>query len=214
MGRPYWEKYNDILELNNIIRSKGKEIEGNCLYKNNWPVKDWKIPFDPRTDTKDLCENLYKLGLISNNILEVGFNAGHSNVIFLLANPKAQIVNFDLCSHDYSEPCFEYLKNKYNVHLIKGDSTIEIPKYKTKINFDLIHIDGGHGEECATKDLINCKELATPETLLVFDDSNFGVIENILTDFINKGFIKEINYDDFNLVKTPPHRIFKYIFNG
>ena len=212
MGRSRWEQYNDIQELNNIIRNKGNEIEGNCLYKNNWPVKSWKTPFDPRTDTEDLCENLYKLGSISNNILEIGFNGGHSNVIFLLANPKAQIVNFDLCNHDYSKPCFEYLKSKYNVHLVKGDSTVEIPKYKTDINFDLIHIDGGHGEECATKDLINCKELATPETLLVFDDSNFEVIENVLSNFVNKKFIKEIEYSKLDLVQTPPHRIFKYVF--
>ena len=144
----------------------------------------------------------------------MGFNGGHSNVIFLLANPKAQIVNFDLCSHNYSKPCFEYLKTKYNIHLIEGDSTIEIPKYKNELIFDLIHIDGGHGEECATQDLINCKKMSNLETILIFDDANFGVISDVLTKFINDGFIKEIDYKALKLTQTPPHRIFKYIFNG
>jgi hypothetical protein len=38
------------------------------------------------------------------------------------------------------------------------------------------------------------------------------VIENVLSNFINKKFIEEIEYSKLDLVQTPPHRIFKYIF--
>ena len=39
-----------------------------------------------------------------HTICETGFNAGHSSLIWLLANPTAKVYSFDLGEHDYSRP--------------------------------------------------------------------------------------------------------------
>lgn len=44
---------------------------------------------------------------------------------------------------------------------------------------------------------------------MVFDDSNATHIENILNEFCDKNFIKEIDYTKFNLKKCYFHRISK-----
>ena len=196
-------KIDDVNKLNEIIKKSGSKMEGNCLYEH---MSD----FIHRDSAKLLRQNLYRLGKRSNNIMEIGFNGGHSNLIFLLANPKARIVNFDICYHKYTEPCFNYLKTKYNVKLIKGDSLVEVPKCDDK--FDMIHIDGGHGYTYAFNDIINSKSLATLNTLLIIDDANFSNIKIILDQLVNYKFIKEVDYKTLNLNMIPYHRVFNYIF--
>ena len=59
----------------------------------------------PQLFTKQM--NLYKSAMEAKNILEIGFNAGHSCLLFLLANPESKITIFDICEHKYAKPCFE-----------------------------------------------------------------------------------------------------------
>lgn len=112
------------------------------------------------------------------NIMEIGFNAGHSAEVFLSNNPRCTLTSFDLGIHAYVPYSKKYMDNTYpNRHtLILGDSTVTVPKYindNPGKTFDVIFIDGGHDYPIANADLENCKMLATPETIVMIDDTSY-----------------------------------------
>ena len=109
------------------------------------------------------------------NILEIGFNAGHSADTFLGINSNASLISFDIGEHSCVKVAKEFIDSFYpNRHtLILGDSTKTIPKYETDIKFDLIFIDGGHSYEVAKTDLLNCKRFAHKDTVVIMDDTMF-----------------------------------------
>lgn len=107
------------------------------------------------------------------NILEIGFNAGHSADTFLTYNSNCNLVSFDIGEHSYVKIAKEYIDRTYPARhtLILGDSTKTIPKYETDIKFDLIFIDGGHSYEVARADLMNCKRFSHKDTIVIIDDT-------------------------------------------
>jgi len=202
------EKTTDIININNIIKKHTKKVEGNCLYKHQSNF----IQFEEghRYDNKlILRNNFFNIVKDAKNILEIGLNGGHSMAIFLLSNPKLEVLSFDICQHNYVKDIANYYKNKYNFNFVEGDSLITVKEYNNDKKYDIIHIDGGHYEECVINDLINCKKFAHKDTLMIFDDTNARHISQIINKYCKNNFIKEIDYSD-NLKKCFFHRIFKY----
>lgn len=124
-------------------------------------------------------EDLKKLTNKPNiNVMEIGFNAGHSADVFLKNNNTLTLTSFDLGGHAYVPVGKEFIDAAYpNRHtLICGDSTITIPEYinnnKDK-KFDVIFIDGGHEYDIAKADMENCFHLAHKDTIVVLDDTMF-----------------------------------------
>lgn len=112
------------------------------------------------------------------NIMEIGFNAGHSAEIFLQNNKNLTLTSFDLGGHTYVSTAKEYIDATYpNRHtLILGDSRETIPYYlknNKDIKFDFIFIDGGHEYEIAKTDMKNCFHLAHKDTIVALDDTMF-----------------------------------------
>ena len=149
-----------------------------------------------------------------NNIMEVGFNAGHSAELFL-QNTNAYVYSFDLGVHfhQYLKQGKRFINSVYpNRHtLVLGDSTKMIPHFiknnNNKIRFDLIFIDGGHDYDIALSDIVNSKKLANENTILIVDD----IIKNpaleaahtigptaVWTKLINEHFITEISYSEYS----------------
>jgi len=139
-------------------------------------------------------------------ILEIGFNGGHSSQLFL-KNCNCNVVSFDLNEHSYVKHAKNYIDTIYpNRHtLITGDSNYTVLNYYHS-PFDIIFIDGGHDEIVAKNDLVNCKRLAHKDTIIIFDDTVFN--ENWIapwnigpnkawTEFINSGFINKIDSVDY-----------------
>ena len=110
-----------------------------------------------------------------NNVMEIGFNAGHSAELFLSSNKNINLVSFDIGHHKYVNLGKEFIDKTYpNRHtLIIGNSLSTVPEYFKKENkkFDLIFIDGDHKYNVAKGDILNCKNLAHDKTIVVIDDT-------------------------------------------
>jgi predicted O-methyltransferase YrrM len=109
-------------------------------------------------------------------VMEIGFNAGHSAESFLAANPNIQLTSFDVGSHGYMLIGKSYIDLTYPFRhrLIIGNSCETLPAFVRSFpttKFDLIFIDGSHDYSVALCDLINCRSLAHTDTIVVLDDT-------------------------------------------
>ena len=124
---------------------------------------------------EDLVSLTRKLDI---NVMEIGFNAGHSAEVFLRHNPSLNLTSFDLGCHEYVLTAKEYIDSSFpNRHtLILGDSTITIPKYisdNPEKKFDVFFIDGGHDYHVAKADLQNCLKMASKDSVVIIDDTMY-----------------------------------------
>lgn len=184
MARPYLK---DILS---IVQQKTKSLSGNLLYVN---LQD-AINAMPVDSLKEKRRNLVSLTEGRKDVLEIGFNAGHSTLIFLLANENTRITIIDICLFAYVEECFQYLNRVFpgRLRLIKGDSTKVIRELSGE-KFDLIHFDGGK-EKTIFLDLKNCVDLVNDDHVLVIDDTQNSKLEKIVLGFEKEKFIDLSKY--------------------
>ena len=127
--------------------------------------------------------------------MEIGFNAGHSSLLYLLANPSSKLTIFDICEHKYTLPCFKYLQSVFpnRLEIFPGDSTKTVPEFSINnpnTKFDLIHIDGAHFGSIANKDFYNSLPLASD--IIVWDDTQMKTLNDLLNGYIKKGLVSEI----------------------
>ena len=121
------------------------------------------------------------------SIMEIGFNAGHSALLFLaITPPETKVVSFDLGEYAYVFAAKRYIDSVFPGRhtLVTGDSTVTIPKYEEQVahrmkntitapplRFDLIFIDGGHQADIPVKDILNSQRLASAaDTVVAIDD--------------------------------------------
>lgn len=127
-------------------------------------------------DISEQVEKLIELSSEPNiNIMEIGFNAGHSSELFLKNNNTSKVLSFDLGEYNSVEVGKDYIDCMYPGRhtLILGDSKETIPKFiidNSNIKFDLIFIDGGHDYLTAKSDLENSYLLSHTNTLIIMDD--------------------------------------------
>lgn len=106
-------------------------------------------------------------------ILEIGFNLGHSAVNALTSRPDIAVDSVDIGEHDYIEATAKYVQRRFphRHKLIIGNSTDVIPALAaTGEKYDSVYVDGGHDYETAKADLLNCRRLAHDGTALILDD--------------------------------------------
>ena len=116
-------------------------------------------------------------------VCEVGFNAGHSAAVFLIANPNAHVISFDLGQFDYSIRNLKLLQELYPERFtyVLGDSAISVPAFAAQhphLKCDLIAIDGDHSERGALADIMNMAKLAACRNWVLVDDTGFKEVNS------------------------------------
>lgn len=187
-ARPYLK---DILSL---VQQDSTYLDGNLFYVD---LQD-AINVMPVDSLKEKRRNLVSLMEGRNNILEIGFNAGHSALIMLLVNQESRITIIDICQHPYTKACFNYLDSRFpgRLTLIVGDSTKVIQKLSSE-KFDLIHYDGGK-EKTIFEDLNNSVDLVKDDHVLLIDDTQNSELEEIVLKLEEEKLIELSTYDSMS----------------
>jgi hypothetical protein len=182
--------YNQRSTVTEFLNSSGFHcFEGNC------------------EQVQEQCQDLIKLTNTPNiDVMEIGFNGGHSAELFFKNNTTLTLTSFDLGLNEYVRTAKKYIDYKYpNRHaLILGDSTLTVPKYISETNkkFDVIFIDGGHDYAIAAADLENCMKLAHSETIVILDDTAYTQgWEKVYTVGPTKAWIECVNNKKISEIK-------------
>jgi mannosyltransferase OCH1-like enzyme len=195
-----FEKFKYIIEkLNEIVKECGECLGNNVVYDAN---------FNTNKTFENKRKNIFVYSRLVTDILEIGFNAGHSTFLYLIANPISKIRLFDLGEHKYSRLCYDYLCKEFpdRLSIVWGNSVDTLAKYSLKVDYDLIHIDGGRFRYIVESDIRNCERLSSNETIVIVNDSSNDPVASFLYELIKaKYIIREKPYYD-----TKDHLIFKY----
>ena len=107
---------------------------------------------------------------------EVGFNAGFSAVLLLMANPTLTLDCFDLGEHTYTQGAFEQLQADFGtrITLRLGDSQETMKTAEP--GYEFIHVDGGHSEKVARSDCQQALRVLNSKGFLLLDDTNLGEV--------------------------------------
>ena len=209
----YCEERRLILaDLEGIVTAAGTPLEGNCFYFHRTLARY------PALYAKQV--NLFWAGQqATTRICEIGLNAGHSAMLFLLGRDKTPIdfTVFDLGLHPYVRPALEYLQAKFphvTFEYIEGDSvktmpdTINSDPFNRISRYDIVHVDGGHEEECIKNDMKNANLLVKRGGIIIVDDTNTEHINTYVDKYISFG-----NYEEIDIIKTEgyPHRMIRRI---
>ncbi len=201
---------DQVAGLEGIIRATGEILEGNCMYINQTLIRE------PKLDSKR--RNLSRAAEGQRYIAEIGFNAGHSAILFLAAShSEAHHIFFDLGDHTYTRPCADAIRQWYpekNIQMVYGDSRVTIPRWiQTNPGalgtFDVVHVDGGHSAECATSDLFAAYMLAKPGGLIIVDDIQSSDILDAVNVWMTSGVL-QID-PTFEVTAVHPHAMLRKV---
>lgn len=171
--------------------------------------------FSGITNQPDFLTAIVQSNPYIHTIGEIGFNAGHSSLVFLEASPHVFVYSFDIMQHDYVPCAKEFIDKRFpsRHQLIPGDSGQSVPLFKMGkkpyIKFDLIFIDGGHGYRQALLDIENMRDLAYKDTILIIDDILFSGVQKAYEECVHRNLISE------GTIERSGHKawlVSKYIF--
>lgn len=198
-----------LADIMNIVQQIGEPLEGNSFYHHQ--------TLNRYSELLNKQINLYWAGKeATKKVCEIGFNAGHSALLFLLGkeNMPLDFTIFDIGVHKYTKPALDYLKSQFtkvNFEYVEGNSIQLMPKWiennLEKIGtYDLVHVDGGHSEECIVNDMKNSTQLVRVGGLLIIDDTNVSYISAEVDKYIQSG-----NFVEMDILQTTgyEHRMLK-----
>jgi len=197
--------------LKRIIVAAGEPLEGNSFYGHQ------TLQLYPALFTKQV--NLFSCGQeATTRLCEIGFNAGHSALLFLIGRQSAplEMTVFDIGEHRYTKPCLSHIQSRFpsvRVEYVEGDSAATMPAWIARNagavgSYDVVHVDGGHTEHCITNDMKNADRLVRPGGLVIVDDTNCAHINRCADSYIALG-----SYTEVDVLKTEgyPHRILRKV---
>jgi hypothetical protein len=119
--------------------------------------------------------NLFEAARHASKALEIGFNAGHSTAIMLLANPSLTVRAFDTCGLAYTRPCLVFLNAVFGNRItLVGGLSQETVSVDQERGYDLLHIDADHTYPAVAADLDNSLPKCVNGAVVVMDDYEAG----------------------------------------
>jgi len=203
---PFFEVYSPyLLDLKEIIFGLGEALEGNIFFRHQASSLN---ELEPHFLGKRRC--LALLATVHNNVVEIGFNAGHSAMLMLSANPNLQLTSIDLGNHKYTIPCFDYLNQKFGNRnkLVVSDSSQAFPLLNPQDRqATLFIIDGGHSLNMAETDLFNCIQFGRKGSVILFDDTDDENLRILLSMYVATGLILPLT-DYYGILKNTNQMLF------
>lgn len=184
--------FNILMNLNMVHFTHIAEIANNnkgILIKNSC--------FDDYNKNKPLLRNLMTLGMNSNKILDIGFNAGHSTLMFLLSNPDCTVDCIDNCENIYTEDCFNYISTIFpnRVRLYKTDSLNMLDYIRNNV-YDLVNIDGSFEPRIANIDFFQSYDVTKNNSVIIWNKYNIEHFKNLWSGYVSTNKITEIKLFD------------------
>lgn len=192
--------------INAVVERTSDVLEGNYAFFHQTPVNGY-VPVDPRRAWKR--EFLRRAVVGSRRIAEIGFNAGHSTCLMLCQAETSLVTAVDICATRYVAPCAALLSETFGdrFRLVVGDSRVVLGERKVLDagEFDLVHIDGGHGAELFANDLAWFVGSARKGGRVVVDDCYAPSIRNTLEEAVAAGRLIEIQP---NFISSGENRLY------
>lgn len=104
-------------QINQAVEASGDVIEGNLFYHHQ--TKQEPTPAPSRQHKR---KNFLLAIESANNLLEIGFNAGHSAFLALSRSPTLNYLGVDIALNKYSKPCFASRVHK-PIHSMQGTAS-------------------------------------------------------------------------------------------
>lgn len=140
--------------------------------------------------------NLFYYGRSANRIADIGFNAGHSTLLFALANPAAEITVFDLFTQLYAQPCLDYVRSVVpnTIESIVGNTMETLGPYADTHadTFDLVHVNGSFLIDKFTHDFAAALKMVKVGGIIIVDNMIINYISNHLNVHIAEGLVEEV----------------------
>ncbi len=180
---------------------KNGNLEGNCYTNEN----------STETCPEELLKkrkNLQKIAIESTNLIEIGFNAGHSSYYMLESNVDLNVIALDCCKYEYTIACMNLLKSKYperfqsqitnSLQLLK-----RMDQYKS---YDAVHIDGCHLVYFPFFDFFVSLLFLKNQSKIILDDIHMKDVAFVVDFFENKHFFTNIT-SQYEQVQQVPQAI-------
>src|SRR4029079_16035965 len=174
-----------LRRLNEIVSHSKSPIERNLCYLHrdeNYVGMPPDSPLSPRR------RNFARVAQCKRTLLEVGFNAGHSALLALSANPEINYFGVDIGSNPYSEPCARYLSEFFpdRFHVLFADSREALPYLATdrRLRFDAVHVDGGASPDLFRTDMSNAIRLVGLNGHLVVNELMLFSRSSIFIEYV------------------------------
>ncbi|GMI39810.1 hypothetical protein TrCOL_g3190 [Triparma columacea] len=141
-------------------------------------------------------------------VCEVGYNMGHSSLIWLMEDGGIRVRAFDIGEHEYSLPASRHLEERFGsgrFGITFGDSLETVPHFASLVSAGLedpchvVFVDGGHTPAVARSDIASFGAAVDPGGhLLIVDDTNQGGVGDVWRDMQEEGIVAEAGavYED------------------
>ena len=134
--------------------------------------------FDPKyhlSKVRLMYQTICRVKSTVRTVCELGFNAGHTSLIFLETLPHARVLSFDLGDIPWARWSAALLNATHGdrFEYIMGDSAKTVPAFKLAnpdTECDLLLIDGGKDYALRKADLKNLRSLSKAGATLLFDE--------------------------------------------
>jgi len=193
-----------------IVHSVDEALEGNLFFHHQ--TTNLCIDFlQKQYNILEIIDSLSSKEKKEENIhiLEIGFNAGFSALLFLLANPKTKITCIDVGFHRYTYACYEKLRETFGedrIGFLLGDSVAVLPNiHEDDPKYDLFYLDGSHSAETLSSDLFHIGRLMRENGIVIMNDTNDPVVNTAFETFSERMQLQPVLQEN-----TPYHKIRKY----